>query len=362
MGKMLRKLYTSEAKEVQGEERTLVVKISTATPDRSNDVVIPSGVVLDNYLKNPVVAAFHNYSKPPIGKATEIAHTADGVVAKVQFTPQGVNPEADMIYELNKGGFMNAWSIGFIPKKWIDMQDGGRQFDEIELLEFSAVLVPDNPEALTLLRSKGFNPEELEVEAKSFDIDAEVDIEEKEEEEVETKEVDPETKEIEDVEEKDVAEVTSLSYVISELNWLIKAFENNGVYAESTEKMKVALASLLEVVKDQAEIGKKSFVMKEGRVLSEKNLKTVSSAKEKMLEAVKAIDDLLELSEKAPSESVEEEKTIVEPEIKEVDSNAVDFLKGIQAELRKNDKGVGLLLRSINDYLKNSKSIEEEVK
>lgn len=313
MGKMLRKLYTSEAKEVQGEERTLVVKISTATPDRSNDVVIPSGVVLDNYLKNPVVAAFHNYSKPPIGKATEIAHTADGVVAKVQFTPQGVNPEADMIYELNKGGFMNAWSIGFIPRKWADLQDGGRQFDQIELLEFSAVLVPDNPEALTILRSKGFNPEELETEAKSFDIDAEVEIEEKSEEE---------EKENEEHEEKNIEQVQ-------------KALDDA---TELVEKLQSENAEL-----------------KEGRVLSDKNRKLVNSVKEQLDTLSSSLQKLLEATDTAP-------KGEEEHETKEIDTELIGFLKGIQSELRKNDKGTGLLLRSINDYLKNSNTKKEEVK
>lgn len=308
---MLRKLYTSEAKEVQGEERTLVVKISTATPDRSNDVVVPTGVVLDNYLKNPVVAAFHNYSKPPIGKATEIAHTADGVVAKVQFTPQGVNPEADMIYELNKGGFMNAWSIGFIPRKWADLQDGGRQFDQIELLEFSAVLVPDNPEALTILRSKGFNPDELETEAKSFNIDAEVDIEEKDEEEEEKENEEQETKDVEQLQ---------------------KAFDEA---KELVEKLEA-----------------ENHELKEGRVLSDKNRKLVSSVKEQLDTLSGSLQKLLDATDSAP-------KGEEEHETKETDDVAVEFIKSMQNELRKTDKGVGLLLRSMNDYLKSSKSPKE---
>jgi hypothetical protein len=65
-----------------------------------------------------------------------------------------------------KAGFMNAWSIGFIPKEIVDIEPdnwrGGHRFDKWELLEYSAVLVPDNPEALTLLRSKGLSDEVIE--------------------------------------------------------------------------------------------------------------------------------------------------------------------------------------------------------
>jgi hypothetical protein len=118
MGKILRKTYlASETKVADGEDRTLVVKISTSTPDRSHDIVRAEGVQLDNYVKNPVVAFGHNYSGLSIGKTIDIQKVTEGIIAKVEFTPKGVYPLADQLYEMYKGGFMNAWSIGFIPKK-----------------------------------------------------------------------------------------------------------------------------------------------------------------------------------------------------------------------------------------------------
>ena len=162
MSQIIRKTYQAvETKAVNEETRTLVVKISTSTPDRSDDVVVPKGMVSKNYLTNPVVAFAHNYAGLSIGKTTELQSTDDAIIAKVEFVPKGVYPLADQLFEMYKGGFMNAWSIGFIPKKWVDKEDGGRMFEEWELLEYSAVLVPDNPEALTLLRSKGIDPDKL---------------------------------------------------------------------------------------------------------------------------------------------------------------------------------------------------------
>lgn len=111
----IRKTYEASTKAAEDNSRTLVITISTKNPDRSNDEVMPEGCILENYMKNPVVAAFHNYHEPPIGKTLEINVSSDSIVAKVEFTPEGVNPTADMLYELYKGGFMNAWSIGFIP-------------------------------------------------------------------------------------------------------------------------------------------------------------------------------------------------------------------------------------------------------
>ncbi len=61
-----------------------------------------------------------------------------------------------MIYQLYLGGFMNAVSVGFMPDErvWSDEQ-GGIKFLTQELLEFSTVPVPANPNALQIARSTG---------------------------------------------------------------------------------------------------------------------------------------------------------------------------------------------------------------
>lgn len=162
MDNLIRKTYEAVETKLIDDSRSLLVKISTGNPDRSKDVVIPKGALLDNYMKNPVVALAHKYDGLSIAKTEEIKVMDDGIVAKVTFPDKTVYPLADTVYELYKGGFMNAWSIGFIPIEVDDIEGGGREFKKWELLEYSAVLVPDNPEALTLLRSKGFDTKELE--------------------------------------------------------------------------------------------------------------------------------------------------------------------------------------------------------
>lgn len=160
--KLVRKTYEASETKFLDDSRSLLVKISTGTPDRSKDVVVPDGVNLTNYLKNPVVALAHKYDGLAIAKTEEIKVVDNGIVAKVTFPDKEIYPLADTVYELYKGGFMNAWSIGFMPLEVEDIEGGGREFKKWELLEYSAVLVPDNPEALTLLRSKGFKTEEIE--------------------------------------------------------------------------------------------------------------------------------------------------------------------------------------------------------
>ncbi len=161
--KLIRKTYQAiETKQAEGEDRALIVKISTISEDRSKDIVIPQGVILDNYLKNPVVAFAHNYNSLAIAKTGSIQITDDGVVAKVVFPKEGVYELADQLYALYKDGFMNAWSIGFIPIEVNQRDGGGNEYAKWELLEYSAVLVPDNPEALTILRNKGIDTKTLE--------------------------------------------------------------------------------------------------------------------------------------------------------------------------------------------------------
>lgn len=154
--------FSAETKALE-DSRSLIVTISTPTPDRSGDVVVPKGAKLDHFLKNPVVLFGHKYSEPPIAKAEEIVVTEDGIKAKVTFPSEGVYAFADTIYQLIKEGVMNAWSIGFQadPDQTEPLPGGGVKFNSWEMLEFSAVPVPANPEALTILRSKGISEDAI---------------------------------------------------------------------------------------------------------------------------------------------------------------------------------------------------------
>lgn len=131
--------------------RTISFVISTATPDRDKDVVMPGGVKLDNYLKNPVVLWSHDYASPPIGRALSITTDETRLMATAQFADAETYPFADCIYRLITQGFIRATSIGFRPTKYVlDGTRGGFDFQECELLEFSIVAVPANAEALAL--------------------------------------------------------------------------------------------------------------------------------------------------------------------------------------------------------------------
>lgn len=135
--------------------------ITTIDPDRAGDVVVPTGLRnLDDYLLNPVVLWAHNRTQfPPIGLCEWIDVQPKRVVAETRFA-QGV-PFAEDIFRLYEQGVLRGWSIGFVPRKARRLpQTGptspaGLWVSEWDLLEYSAVPIPENPGALTVALQKG---------------------------------------------------------------------------------------------------------------------------------------------------------------------------------------------------------------
>lgn len=157
---------TEQGEEILGVELETKINVlsdyeieiigSTTIEDRAGESIDQNGWDLKNFKKNPVILPAHDYRQPAIGKATSIKIKEGNLVFRVQFPEEGVNPVADIYRKLYKGGFMNASSVGFIPKEWTD-GDGKkapyRSYTKQELLELSLVSVPCNPEAL--VSSKG---------------------------------------------------------------------------------------------------------------------------------------------------------------------------------------------------------------
>lgn len=144
------KQYATQIDSDPSNARKVGFVISTAAVDRDGDTIDPKGWDLTNYMKNPTVLWAHDYSRPPVGKAVNIQATKDGLRADVEFLPAGMDPFADMIHDMVKGGFLNATSVGFKGKDFSRSKDRdhGYDFKSQELLEFSIVPVPSNPEAL----------------------------------------------------------------------------------------------------------------------------------------------------------------------------------------------------------------------
>ena len=139
-------------------DRRVLFTISKEVVDRDGDILRASGCDLTNYLKNKVFLGFHNSRDFPLGKTEDIWIEADSVKAIVYFPTVeelSTNPEqasekaklTDFCYHCYKTGMLNAVSVGFIPIEWIETENG---YDILkwELLEFSAVAVPANQDAI----------------------------------------------------------------------------------------------------------------------------------------------------------------------------------------------------------------------
>jgi HK97 family phage prohead protease len=141
-------IYKTLSTDVQPVgDRRIRFLISTGSVDRDGDVLDPKGWDLTHYKKSPVVLWAHDYSQMPIAKAVSIGQTAKGLEATAEFPRPGIYPFADTVYDMLKGGFLNATSVGFKPIESESIK-GGRKYTKTELLEFSIVPVPANPEAL----------------------------------------------------------------------------------------------------------------------------------------------------------------------------------------------------------------------
>ncbi len=147
-----RKVFAAEIKAHDKENLIVEHFISTETPDRGGDIVRAAGMRIKG---KPVVLLGHGrgaMGSEPIAKPLSITRDTykgkPGIFARTQF----FNDETGQrLFEKTVGGFMPNWSIGFIPIKSMDIDGGmGRDIKEWDLLEYSLVGVPMNPEAQTM--------------------------------------------------------------------------------------------------------------------------------------------------------------------------------------------------------------------
>ena len=166
----IRKQFIPDSIKQDGDEdsRFFNFVISTDAVDRDNDTVNVKGWDLKQFKKNPVVLFAHDGRRPPIGRGSRIKIQDGKLKARVEFMSNDVDTSgfSDSIFRMVRGGFLRATSVGFLPKEFefTDDEDrggnsffGGIDFLRQELLEFSIVPVPSNPEALLEAKAKGID-------------------------------------------------------------------------------------------------------------------------------------------------------------------------------------------------------------
>lgn len=169
---------SSVHKKGEGGRNIYTAIASTGALDRDKEVLVPKGVLIENFMKNPVMLFIHNSRALPVGRALAVDVTESAVKFDFEFYDDETGNNLEKMY---RTGFMNAFSVGFRPKAYVpvwdmpkeitsidvELPDGSKttiNFDDYaerpwgiipqwELMEISPVPVPSNPEAL-LQRAK----------------------------------------------------------------------------------------------------------------------------------------------------------------------------------------------------------------
>ncbi len=151
-----------------GRERSSVhrVRIMTGAVARDGDIVDPTGMSLEHYLRNPVVLWAHDATGRtesaglPVGRTLSLERRAECIEADFEFLPG--DPFAQRVQNAWERGFLRSASIGWRSLETAPLPGGrGLCHRKTELLEWSLVPVPADPLAsrelyLAGMRSLGF--------------------------------------------------------------------------------------------------------------------------------------------------------------------------------------------------------------
>jgi len=163
---MIFKTYRADCKEVDDADGSLnlFIPVSTNSVDRDGEIVEPLAFkkTLPKFMKRPVLVSSHDYRDltSQIGEWEKLKITENGLEGRPRYYIGQGNEQADWGFKLASKG-MAAFSIGFIPKEWVDgdgVKEPRRTYKEVELLEISQVIVPSNREAIQSIRSKSADP------------------------------------------------------------------------------------------------------------------------------------------------------------------------------------------------------------
>ena len=158
-------MVMTEARQAEdGSAHRMVIAANELS--RNGDEVNLRGINFTNYRKNPVVLWSHDsWGGIPIAKTVKIGHDDQGrIEADFQFNSE--DEFAARVENAWNGGFIRAASIRFMPTKVVEMLDEhGRvervRIEESELLEWSLVPVPADPDSVRAAARALNLPEEI---------------------------------------------------------------------------------------------------------------------------------------------------------------------------------------------------------
>lgn len=137
-----------EKSAVDDGRRVFSGMATTPEPDRVQDTINPMGAVF----KNPLVLLHQHRHDAPIGTVTFGAPTERGIpfTAEIPVIEEEgpLKARVDTAWGEIKSGLVRAVSIGFRAIKYAYLENGGVDFQEVEIYELSTVSIPANPGAV----------------------------------------------------------------------------------------------------------------------------------------------------------------------------------------------------------------------
>jgi len=372
----------------------MTVIASDETTDRVGDSLKVADWNLKDFKKNPVLQAGHDYSPQyNIGIATNIRVEGKKLLFEPLFHEFTELARGIKSMYTSQPAMLKAWSVGFIPSEYSKSETN-------ELLEVSAVAVPANPKALSLMKGLESDANQL-TESEEKDLSNRIAdwMKEKgccgtgadntealpkdEVAEIEEPEEIVEEKEEDVVEEKDIEEVEE------------KAKKSPECRQDDESKEECVTRKIPEILKDDPDMEQDQAVAiandmcdekcsdkdeedddkkgddeieietvelvdepeeKSGRVISTKNRKIIKSAVSALNNAVIALDKLLEASEEpvgditiTPPEKAKEDDEVKSREPKEVVKSAsVEVDAVVLQVLKKIAKNTNFALNKLN--------------
>jgi HK97 family phage prohead protease len=157
------------------DARTLTFVFSDESVDRYGDVIFARGWDLANFNANPIALFGHDAGSVEnvIGRAKNVRVEGTRLIGDIEFMGADVNPNAEAVYQMVKGGFLKTVSVGFQPIEWELAKDKSRpqgvNFKKQELMEISIVPIPANPNALIQAKAAGIAIERLGLQVEQPD-------------------------------------------------------------------------------------------------------------------------------------------------------------------------------------------------
>lgn len=137
-----------EVKALDVSKRTFKGWATTPSVDRIGDVINPLGASF----KNPLPLLHQHRHDAPIGLVRFGKPTAKGIEFDAEIPsidePGPLKDRLDTAWGEIQHGLVRAVSIGFRPIKYAFKEDGGIEYQEVEIYELSSVSIPALPDAV----------------------------------------------------------------------------------------------------------------------------------------------------------------------------------------------------------------------